>query len=199
MHITRMSCFILLLTALLVRPVRAQVGLKPVILEPHAGQVIQGTVTVSGTSSIPGFASSEIDFSYAGDPSGTWFPIATGNRSVESGALAAWDTTSITDGNYDLRLRVYLDDGTVQDGAVSNLRVRNYTPVETPTPASQATQAGSVPVATLTPTSFPTPTQLPRNPVALTPQDVSGSVICGGISAILLLAILGIYLWLRRK
>jgi hypothetical protein len=180
-----------------VRPVVAQ-G-QPAILSPQQGQVIQGVVTILGSSNETGFVSSEIDFGYAGDTTGTWFLIATGSQPVDSNTLATWDTTTITDGNYNLRLRVTLGDGTYLDAIVPNLRVRNYTPVETPTLAPTEVQPTITPTETLTPTPFPTPTLLPANPAVLTPADISTSLVYGGLGAVILIIILGIYLWLRRN
>ena len=188
-----MSC----LAALAVRPIAAQSGLA--VNTPRQGEALQGVVTVKGTSDMTGFLSSEIAFAYAGDPTGTWFLIAASSQPVEDGTLATWDTTTITDGDYVLRLRVYLTDGTNLDVTVANLRVRNYTPVETPTPAPTALQATLVLTATPMATPFPTPTALPRNPAALTPADISTSIVWGGLAAVLLLLVLGVYLWLRRK
>ena len=154
---------------------------------------------IRGSSNETGFLSSEIDFTYAGDTTGTWFLIATGSQAVESNTLATWDTTNITDGNYDLRLRVYLNDGTHLDALIPNLRVRNYTPVETPTPAPTAILPTLTPTETLTPTPYPTPTVLPPNPAVLTQVEISTSLAYGGLGAVGLIFVMGIYLWLRRK
>jgi hypothetical protein len=185
------------LAAVAIRSVAAQVGRG--IDSPQQGEVLQGVVTIRGSSNGTGFLSSEIDFAYAGDTTGTWFLIATSTQPVDSDILATWDTTTITDGNYNLRLRVYLTDGSHLDATVPDLRVRNYTPVETPTPAPTALQPTPVPTTTLTPTPFPSPTALPPNPAVMTPADVSTSLAYGGLGAVLLLVLLGIYLWLRRK
>jgi hypothetical protein len=197
---TRIGKLLLLipfLAAVAVRSVAAQ-GL-PVVLSPQPGDVLQGVVTIRGSSNEPGFVSSEVDFAYTGDTTGTWFLVTTGSQPVDSGTLATWDTTTITDGNYNLRLRITLSDGTRLDATVSNLRVRNYTPVETPTPAPTAIQPTMTPTVTLTPTPFPTPTSLPVNPAVLTQSDISTSLIYGGLGAVILIIILGIYLWVRRN
>ncbi|MGB8212170.1 MAG: hypothetical protein WCE68_01300 [Anaerolineales bacterium] len=188
---------IFILAAVVVRPVAAQAG--PVFMSLHPGQVLQGVVAIQGSSDVPGFLSAEVAFAYAGDTTGTWFLIVASNQPVASNTLATWDTTTITDGDYNLRLRVYLTDGSHLDTIVQNLRVRNYTPVETPTPAPTPLQATPLPTITLTATQFPTPTSLPPNPAVLTPADVSISLAYGGLGAMLFLAILGIYGWLRRK
>jgi hypothetical protein len=198
---TRIGKLLLLIpflaASIAVRSVVAQ-GL-PAILSPQQGQVVQGVVTILGSSNETGFVSAEIDFAYSGDTTGTWFLISTDSQPVDSNTLAIWDTTTITDGNYNLRLRITLSNDSHVDAIIPNLRVRNYTPVETPTPAPTAIKPTLTPTETLTPTPFPTSTQLPVNPAVLTQADISISLVYGGLGAVILLIILGIYLWLRRK
>jgi hypothetical protein len=197
---TRIGIFfliILFLAAVAARPVSAQVGL--VIESPRQADVLQGVVTIRGSSDIAGFVSAELDFAFAEDTTGTWFQIAMSNTAVNLGTLATWDTTTITDGNYVVRLRVMLKDGSFHDIQVSNLRVRNYTPVETPTPAPTPLHETPIPSPTQTATPFPSPTPLKPNPAILTPVDVSNSVAYGGLGAVLFLVILSIYLGLRRR
>jgi hypothetical protein len=166
---------------------------------PGPGEVLQGLVTVNGTSEVEGFLSADIAFSYANDPTGTWFLISASSQPVQRGLLATWDTTTITDGTYNLRLRVTLADGSYKDSLISDLRVRNYTPVETATPAPYVPQATPAPTVTPTATPFPTPTRLPSNAAALTGVDVSASLAWGGLGVLALVAFSGLYLWLRRK
>ena len=187
----------LILTAVAVRSVDAQ-GL-PAILSPQQGEVLQGIVTIRGSSNETGFLSAEVDFAYAGDTTETWFLVGTGNQPVNSDTLVTWDTSTITDGNYNLRLRVYLSDGTHLDVIVPNLRVRNYTPVETPSPAPTAILPTLTPSGTLTPTPFPSPTSLLVNSAVLTQADIFTSLAYGGLGAVILIIILGLYLWLRRN
>ncbi len=196
-RIVKMFLLAALLAAVTARPVAAQVA--PGIISPRQGDVLQGVVTIRGSSDVTGFLSAEVAFAYAGDTTGTWFLIATSSQPVDADTLATWDTTTITDGDYNLRLRVYLSDGKTLDATIPNLRVRNYTAVETPTPAPTALQPTPIPTETPTPTPFPTPTALPGNPAVLTPRDISISLAYGGLGAVLLLVILGIYLWLRQK
>jgi len=176
----------------------AQFG-DPVIVVPRPGDVLQGVVTINGTSDATGFVSDELSFTYADDPTGTWFLIAMNSQPVFNDTLATWDTTVITDGDYVLLLRVYLTDGSSREALVSGLRVRNYTPVETPTPIPPAQEPTPLPTVTPTTTPFPTPTTLPRNPATLAPTDVSASILYGGLVALLTFVIIGFYFWLRRK
>ncbi len=204
MHFLRRAVFLcgagVLLAGALTVPARSQTA-GPAISAPQSGQVLQGLVTITGTTQVDGFASAAIDFSYTGDPTGTWFRIASSDQAVTEGTLAAWDTTTITDAVYDLRLRVTLADGTTADSLVTALRVRNYTPVETPTPTATAVVTQTTPTSTptLSPTPYPTPTELPANPVALTTGDVSASIGIGIAAGVFFLGLLGFYLWLRRR
>jgi len=171
----------------------------PAINSPKQGEVLQGTVTIRGSSTETGFQSFEVDFAYTGDTTGTWFLISQSSQAVDLGTLATWDTTTITDGNYDLRLRIILNDGTPLDVIISDLRVRNYTPIETPTPAPTVIKPTLTPTDTLTPTPFPSPTPLPVNPAVLTTLDISASLAYGGLGAVALIIIFGIYFWVRRN
>ncbi len=176
----------------------AQAG-NAIIDSPRTGEVLLGVVVVKGSSDISGFESSEISFSFTDDPTGTWFLIAINPQPVADSTLVTWDTTVITDGNYVMRLKINLIDGTTREFLVPDLRVRNYTPVETPTPLPITPEATPIQTSMATLTSFPTPTGLARNPATLAPTDVSSSILYGGVAAILTFIIIGIYLWLRRK
>lgn len=193
--------YVLLAVCVFLQPalVRAQFSMIS-ITSPVEGQVIQGAVTVTGSSAMPDFVSAEISFSYPNDPTGTWFLVAQADQQVESGTLATWDTTLITDGNYTLRLHVTLADGSTRDVTVPELRVRNYTPVETSTPAPAAA-ADATPLPTVAPTAtlYPTPTQLPSNPAEITSSEVWTSLLYGGLAVIVLIAFVWIYLRLRRN
>jgi hypothetical protein len=191
--------FLCIFAAVAVRPAAAQTSLEPVITTLQAGDVLQGISTINVSNNLSGFTSSEVAFAYTGDPTGTWFLIAQNNQPIDDGTLATWDTTTISDGNYILRLRVFLSDGSFHDATVPNLRVRNYTPIETPTPAPTPLQATVIPTDTPTITPYPTPTTLPKNPAILTPTDVSISIGYGGVAAVIILVLVGFYLWLRRK
>ncbi len=187
------------LALVLVQPAGAQTGSGPILKGHRTGDALQGIVPINGSTDVAGFVSAEIAFSYMGDATGTWFLIAALDTPIKDGTLSTWDTTSITDGNYILRLRVTLTDATFRDVTVTNLRVRNYTAMETPTPAPTAKQPTLAPTITLTPTAIPTPTPLPTNQAILSPMELSVSIGYGGVGAIALLGIIGIYLWLRRK
>jgi len=172
------------------------------IRSPAPGKVLQGNVTITGNSAVQGFVSAEVDFAYAGSASNlvkTWFLILETDQPVSDAALAQWDTSAITDGDYDLRLWVKRQDGSQDEVIVNGLRVRNYTPVETDTPTPVTPTAtpvpGNTPIPSSTPTSpaRPTPKPLPTNPAEITSANVSASLGKGALAILGLFALMGIY------
>ena len=139
---------------------------------PLHGQTLIGSVNITGSIALDGWTSYELAFSDAAAATPSWFLFASGTNPVPDGPLAAWDTTTLTDSDYNLRLRVFSPGGS-QDVFVYGLRVRNYV-VDTPAPTIALTPTPS-PVATATltlmpaPTSTPysTPSPLPPNPATL--------------------------------
>ncbi len=177
---------------------------SPTIVAPQSGEAVRGQVVIRGTTAVEGLVSWEIAFTYAGDAPETWFPLAVGRQAIQDDVLARWDTMAITDGDYTLRLRVFLTDGSYQDAFVRDVRVRNYTPVETATPLPLPTATLTLapptslpPTPTLTPLP-PTPTPLPPNPAALSRRQVQASVGCGALLTLLLFAVFGAGIYLRR-
>lgn len=171
-----------------------------VIHSPVSGQALQGKVPIEGFSALEGFLSAEISFTYAQEAEGTWFSILRSKEPVPGGLLAEWDTTTISDGLYTLRMVIHLADGTSQTVLVENLRVRNYTPVETstpsPTPGATATRAGPAFTPTVRPTLTPIPqisTPLPANPAEITPEDIRLHLGKGALAAFGMFALAGLY------
>ncbi len=194
----------------------AQGTTSPIIIAPTAGQVLQGQVSITGTTNTPSFASAELDFAYASDSTGSWFLIQTFSQPVANSALATWDTTSISDSDYILRLRVTLQDGSFQDATVK-VQVQNQTPLPTVTstitptvtftPTSAFTPQPSTPtplvvIASPTPTSppvFSTPTLLPPNPVEIQTNAIYAGIQRGALVIVGLFIFFGILIRLRRS
>jgi hypothetical protein len=177
------------------------------ITSPASGDAIRGVVTVTGTTDTFGFTSSQLDFSYASNPTDTWFTIQASTQPVVDSPLAIWDTTLISDGNYVLRLRVYIEDGTFQDVTVP-VKIQNDTPIVTPTPVITPTPnkldvgfptpflVAASPTPTLTPR--PTPTSLPTNTISINQIAIYTSLGRGALVIIGLFAFAGIILRFRR-
>ncbi len=203
MHTLRFSrAFLILFLSLFSLAFQSPAG--PVITAPLPGAALQGLISITGTTALEGFSSSEVSYGYESDQTGTWFLLQQSRAPVTDGVLATWDTTTISDGNYRLRLQVILTDGRVQEVILRGLRVRNYSIIETSTPTgvveTQVTLAVE-PTATRTPAptiSRATPTPLPVNPAEVTPASLVYSLLRGANLALIIFAALGLYLLLRR-
>lgn len=179
------------------------------ITSPMPGDALRGQVAIAGTVSVTNFLSAQLDFSYASDSTGTWFTIQTLDQPVLDSTLATWDTTSITDGDYILRLQVFLTDNTVQVVTVP-VKIQNDVPFSTPTPVPTDTPesvfGGQIPTpfllaasptATLLPP--PTPTAFPTNSVTLNQSEIFTSFGRGALVILGLFAFFGLVLRLRRN
>ncbi len=188
------ALLMMLLTALLACPRAKGRAVTPTaapiaIISPKRGEAVQGLVRVVGDTEVPNFKAAALFFGYAQDPTHTWFPLGERNTPARQGLLARWDTTSITDGNYVLRLVVTTTDGKKYEVQVP-VRVRNYTPVETPTPAPTprggATRLPPTPTATSQPI-YPTPTPIPTNTGSLTVGQINRATAYGAAFIALLI------------
>jgi hypothetical protein len=183
------------------------------IVSPQPGDVLRGQVEIVGNMDVPNFASAELAFSYASNPTDrfAWFTIQTFPQpvSAERPTLAVWDTTTLTDGDYILHLRVFLQDGSSQDVVVSDLKIRNDTPLPTASPTATEsfgfTTIDPLPVssptiqpATALPT-FPSPTPLPINPASVTSSSIYSNFAQGGIITLVLFAFFSLILRLRKN
>jgi hypothetical protein len=177
----------------LVEPAALQTSTPPPLQigidDPLPGTAIQGVTTISGSTNVEGFQTVEVAFAYQSDPTTTWFLISQGSEPVEAGVLAGWDTTTISDGNYLLRVQVFLQNGTVLESRIEGLRVRNYLQIETPTPAAEISTELILPTATPSPLpdyrpSQLTPEAMPTNPAQVTPSDLGRSVTIGMIMVV---------------
>jgi hypothetical protein len=172
------------------------------IIAPLANENIQGAYVIFGTSAQTGFISAELTFAYPN--ADTWFLISESVPSVVESDLFTWDTTKITDGYYNLRLRVYLADGSTRESLIP-IRIRNYSPADTPTPTPVTPTPIPIYTATLTPTitatstPYPTPTAFSQNPMELSSLEIGFYVLRGAAAVILLFAIFGFFVWIRNK
>jgi hypothetical protein len=148
------------------------------ITSPRAGETLRGQIEIQGVMDVPNFASAELGFKFASDPADTWFSIQTFSQPIQNSTIAIWDTTSLTDGDYNLRLRVFMQDGTFQDDIVTDLKIRNQelpTPTSTNTPLPQFDNSTPTP-RIIAPTeivlSYPSATPLPMNPASITTNTI---------------------------
>lgn len=166
------------------------------ITQPSSGGVVTGLATLVGTASLPTFDHYELAFAYSKNPTDTWFPIGdTYRTAVNDGRLAVWDTTGITDGSYDLRLRVWPTSGDPLTTIVRGVRVRNYSAIETGTPAPTPLTPPTPTTAPPTPTSLPTPILVAETSGA---AQVGRAISGGALAGLVVLGLLAGYSISRR-
>jgi hypothetical protein len=170
---------------------------EPRVDSPRRGDVLQGNVPVNGNTDLPDFKSQVVSFTYDQDTNGTWFIIAKADAPVKNGKLADWDTTTISDGDYALKVSVIFNDGSRSDVVISGLKVRNYTRL-----ATQVPQEAGQPIVTDEVTAAPTlaastPVTLPSNPAAVSHSQLYTSMVMGVILVLAVMMIFGIYFAIR--
>ena len=166
------------------------------IIEPGPGQAIGGIFPVFGTATHPAFESYELAFGFDPDPTDTWFPIGEPlDTRVVDGRLAIWDTTTITDGEYRLRLRVSLDGAAPLEAVIGGIRVRNYTPTETPEVA--ATAVAPTAESTPEPIAAGEDIEIEQPPEALSAFDAALRI--GVLLGVIVMFSLAAYVWLSPR
>lgn len=116
-----------LLTQIAGQPQAAQpnaAGCTPGQIEltiPEAGDEIKGAIELTGTVNIPNFGFYKYEVAPSGSDS--WATIAAGRVVVIQGSLGRWDTTALTPGDYQLRLVVVDNQGTILTPCVVPVQV----------------------------------------------------------------------------
>ena len=175
-----------------------------IVLSPVPGQALQGNILITAEINLEDYISAELSFSYADDHRDTWFLIHEIKEPINEGLNVEWDTTILTDGEYTLRVIVITEQDQYSK-IVPDIRVRNYSAIETHTPLPTSTPAPAdtlMPTETLTSTNTPvplTPTPLPSNPVQLNIRDIGLSIGKGILFALAALALFGIYVFIRNR
>jgi hypothetical protein len=94
-----------------------------IITSPKSGDIIKGTVTLTGTASVPNFGF----YKYEVAPQGTanWATISAGDKAVKNDKLGDWDTTALANGDYFLQLVIIDNVGVTLDPCVISVRILN--------------------------------------------------------------------------
>lgn len=181
---------------------QSQTPAAPEITAPGPAAALQGLVQVSISAGQGAYQQAELAFAYTSDPLQTWFLIWESDEPLPEGELAVWDTTVISDGDYDLRLTVTDEQGQKLHSLVTGLRVRNYTAIETNTPSP------AQPTATATSTQVPPPTatlpppgsaleNIPANPASLGVEQIQMVIVRSALVVLLIFLVIGLYAFLR--
>jgi hypothetical protein len=167
------------------------------ITSPRSGETLEGMVSIQGTADHPAFLG--YDLSFAHDPvrADTWFPLGEPVQTrARQSPLGLFDTTELTPGLYQIRLRVHLEGGASLEHIVRSLRVGLTPPPATATSPSSAADGPA--------SATPTPTPAPPQPAVAddTParsDPVGLALRIGGLTAAALLLGLGVLVPLRRS
>ena len=181
MHKTKWLVLLLVVLGVMVTPAAAQLDTVPP-LAPAIGQdinpnaniswpppvyVLRGEFAIRGSVNLPGLANYYIEYRpYNADltlaqENDLWFPVSLpSNAAVQNDVLAVWDTTTVPDGVYELRLTANTSSSATPIVAfVRPIRVENEPPpfvTLAPGPALTL-QPGVIPTLTL-PAARPTST-----------------------------------------
>lgn len=158
-----------------------------VINFPQKGQSVQGVVEISGSVVSDTFLRGEIYYAYSNTDNTTWFLITQLDQPIENGILARWDTTTITDGEYQIKLKLTKTDNTTDELIIQPVYVRNYSiePTVTPAPTNAAVIVEEDTPISLN-NSFSTP--FPQNPAAVSSEGIKKSITIAIILTLLILA-----------
>lgn len=184
-----------------------------IIVSPQENATVRGVVPILGTATIAGFDYYKVEWGRGADPADWHLVGSTYPTQVVDGVLASWDTTTVPDGLYTLRLRVVRNDGNYSEYYVRGIIVANKRPTETPTPLPEETRAPTStpgPTATLAivqPTAAlarPSPTPTPVRPIrgVALPELSFGlwrDALCMGAGTMVaIFAVVGMIFALRR-
>lgn len=168
------------------------------IITPRPGDVLQGEILISVAFDRTDFITAELEFRNTGDYTDTWFLLSQINPPNPNDVLIVWDTSVITDGSYDLRLRIVLQDQSEVVAIVQDLKIRNYTAIETMT-----TPTIEEPIYTLSDFVPYIPlisaTRLSKNKASLSQGSITASLGYGLLVAIVVLFAVPLYIRIRNK
>jgi hypothetical protein len=174
------------------------------IQTPVDGEYLQGSVQIIGTVTGTGLQSAEISFRYQDSQSQSWFVINQITSSVVEDVIATWDTSTIADGVYQIRVLAVFENGREQEKIINNLSVRNYTPfdpIKTENPAVLSTEKlqNQIEIVEVTPTLRSSPTPMPPNEMVISQPQFITTAIQGGILGVLFLFVISLFIIIRGR
>ena len=103
------------------------------IRSPLAGNVVAGNVQIIGSAVYPQFLQYTLAYGTDPNPANLFNPLGVVQTPISNGLLGVWNTNTVADGTYQLRLTVTLRDGTSLSTVTSGIRVQNSAPTPAPT------------------------------------------------------------------
>lgn len=174
------------------------------IESPVDGEYLQGSVQIIGTVTGTGLQTVEISFRYQDSQSQSWFVISQTNFLVVDDIIATWDTSTIADGVYQIKVLAVYENGREQEKIINNLNVRNYTPFEpikTENPEVLSTENRQNQIVTIetTPTLRSSLTPMPPNEMVISKSQFVTTAIQGGILGVLFLFVIALFIIIRSR
>jgi hypothetical protein len=102
------------------------------IFQPLSGEVISGTLSVTGTANILNFLRWELAWAVSGEEE--WVPLVISETPVTNDLIARLDLSLLPPGSYDLRLQIYNWNLQFEEYVVRRLQIVAPTPTPTFTP-----------------------------------------------------------------
>ena len=93
------------------------------ITSPQPGDVVNGSIQIMGTANVPNFGFYKYEIAPIGTQS--WATISAGREAKQDEELGAWNTASLTNGEYFLRLVITDNEGASLEPCVIAVRVAN--------------------------------------------------------------------------
>ena len=160
---------------------------RPIIAQPAQNAPVRGEVQIVGSATHPQFQRYELYFAPWPPSDQSWVFIGDAHfNPVQLGLLGTWDSRSVTDGTYGLRVRVVKQDGNYIDSEPRTVEVANFRQVASPTPEVAEATAEPLPtpveevavptVPVVVPTIEGPPTAQPSTP---TPEPEVTPILAG--------------------
>ncbi|MGQ9908854.1 MAG: PKD domain-containing protein [Candidatus Flexifilum sp.] len=132
------SASVLTSSVIAATPAVTSVPVNIAIISPVPGSTLSGgNVQVLGSASHPDFLQYQVEFGPDPNPNNLWYLVTNPVlQPVQNGLLGIWNTLGLSDSTYQIRLRVFLRDGSVQQASVGSLRVQNSAPTPVPSPTA---------------------------------------------------------------
>ena len=93
------------------------------ITAPEPADIVTGSIEIIGTANVPNFGFYKYEIAPIGTQS--WATISAGREAKQNEALGGWNTASLTNGEYFLRLVVTDNEGVSLEPCVIAVRVAN--------------------------------------------------------------------------
>lgn len=93
------------------------------ITSPQPGAIVNGSIQIIGTANVPNFGFYKYEIAPIGTQS--WATISAGREAKQDEELGAWNTASLTNGEYFLRLVITDNEGASLEPCVIAVRVAN--------------------------------------------------------------------------